>query len=300
LITGDEAPHAPHIAATAQPWPGSVAVYQAPGDSDYLLLDVISARAIVGVTETALTRAPSGRFDLGAALRVKLMSGTLSSVEDIALFSGANLAAIGDGTPGNWEVFQFSRAELVSEETYDLTRRLRGQLGSDGVMPDVWPEGSWFVLLNGIPQQIDLARNLRRVSQSYRIGPARRPVDDQSYIEETHAFDGNGLRPYAPAHLNASRNSSGGLEVVWIRRTRVDGDGWEAPDVPLGEETERYLVRILKDGTILREIVVSEAAWIYPLSEQAVDGVSGAIRFDVSQISATYGPGPSVALELTL
>ncbi|MFK7877675.1 MAG: phage tail protein, partial [Paracoccaceae bacterium] len=299
LITGDEAPYAPYIAATAQPWPGSVAVFQSPSESDYQLLNVISARSVIGQTQSPLHRSPSGRFDGGAGLDVKLLSGALSSVDETALFSGANLAAIGDGSTGAWEVFQFGHADLVDQDTFRLTHRLRGQLGTDALMPDVWPEGSWFVLLNGLPEQIDVARNLRRVSQTYRIGPARRAVNDPSYIERTDAFDGNGLRPYSPAHLSALRNPSGGLECEWVRRTRIDGDGWDTPEVPLGEESESYLVQAIKDEEVLREVIVSQPQWIYPLSEQASDGLTGSFELRVCQISAAYGPGLAATLEVS-
>ncbi len=296
LISGDEIPHAPYIAATADPWPGSVAVYQSPGESDYQLLNVLSAQSVVGVTESAMISAAPGRFDEGKGLRVKLLSGNLTSVDDSALIAGANLAAIGDGTAGNWEVFQFGNAELVDIDTYDLTHRLRGQLGSDGLIPDSWPTGSWFVLLNGLPEQIGLSRNLRGISMNYRIGPARRPIDDPSYIDETQVFAGNGLRPYAPAHLTADNTQSGGHKFNWIRRTRIDGDTWDTPEVPLGEESESYMIRISQADEVLREVIVEEPAWVYTLSEQAADGVSGSFDISVAQISATYGAGLSVAL----
>lgn len=300
LISGDEVPHAPYFAASAQPWPGSVAVYQSPIDSDYRLLNIIGARSIIGTTQNSLRRASSGRFDNGQALQVKLMSGALSSVNDQTLLSGANLAAIGDGSPGNWELFQFAQADLVDVDTYQLGRRLRGQLGSDGLMPEAWPEGSWFVLLNGFPEQIDLSRNLRGVAQSYRIGPARRSVFDPSYVERTDAFDGNGLRPYAPTHLRAATNVSGGIELTWIRRTRVDGDTWDTPEIPLGEEAESYIIRVFKGGALLRETIVGQSLWVYPLSEQAADGLTGAFEVQVAQISAVYGPGLSAKLPLSV
>ncbi len=293
LITGDEVPHAPYLAATAQPWPGTVALYQSPSDSDYQLLNVLAARSVIGVTESAMSLAPAGRFDDGAPLRVKLTNGALSSVDELALLSGANLAAIGDGSSGNWELFQFAEAELIDVDTYWLSRRLRGQLGSDGIAPLVWPEGSWFVLMNGLPEQIDLARNLRRVAQSYRIGPARRAVFDPSYVEKNESFDGNGLRPYAPAHVKVAAGGAGALEVSWIRRTRIDGDAWETTDVPLGEESERYVVRIRKDGAVIRTQFIDSPFWIYPLSEQAADGLTGGFDVEVAQLSAAYGEGPA-------
>jgi len=112
-----------------------------------------------------------GRFDNGPALEVRLTSGALESVTQAGLLAGGNLAAIGDGTAGGWELFQFAEALLVGPNTYHLSLRLRGQLGSDALMPPVWPAGSTFVLMNGVPSQINLPRSLRRVAQHYRVGP---------------------------------------------------------------------------------------------------------------------------------
>ncbi len=204
LITGSEAPHAPYLAISAEPWPGSVAVYSAPQDEDYTLHQVIAGQAVIGFTETPLRRAGAGLWDEGAALRVNLIDGVLESRRRSALLSGANLAAIGDGTPGNWEVFQFSEANLQETGVYNLSGRLRGQLGTDALMPDIWPEGSTFVLLDERVYQTGLLRTERRVAKHYRIGPATRGYEDPAYEHLVEAFDGNGLRPYSPVHLRVS------------------------------------------------------------------------------------------------
>ena len=152
--------------------------------------------------------------------------------------------------------------------------------------------------MNGVPSQIDLARNLRRVAQTYRVGPARRSYDDPSYDEFIHAFDGNGLRPYRPVHLRA--NASGGdLGVSWIRRTRLDGDDWDLPDVPLAEESESYTLRIMQGGAVVREVVVNAPAWTYDAVLQAADGLTGAFEIAVAQNSARYGPGPFASLAVS-
>ena len=135
-------------------------------------------------------------------------------------------------------LFQFRDAELVSAGTFALSHRLRGQLGSDALMPGIWPAGSWFVLLNGVPSQINMAENLRHIEQNFQIGPAVRPNNDPSYVAQSHVFEGVGLRPYAPVHLRKSGTPD--HEFNWIRRTRLDGDDWTLPDVPLNEETESY------------------------------------------------------------
>ena len=299
LLRGDETPHAPCIATTAQPWPGSVAVYQSGTDANYQLNTILPVSATVGVTQTDLSAARPGLFDRNGALQVKLISGTLESVDEAALLSGANLAAIGDGTSDNWEVFQFEGAELVAPNTYWLTKRLRGQAGSDALMPPVWPLGSQFVLLNSVPQQLSLSPNLRRIVQHYRIGPAQRPVDDPSYIHREEAFDGNGLRPFSPCHLRVVHGGNG-IDLTWIRRTRIDGDGWDGLDVPLGEETEQYLVRVLQNGQVIREAVTTAPNWSYEAAAQSVDGLSGAFAFTVAQVSASYGAGPAARLMVDL
>ncbi|KEJ90214.1 baseplate multidomain protein megatron [Sulfitobacter donghicola] len=298
LLTGDETPYAPHIAASANPWPGSVALYSSATDQNYALNTILPLRSTVGVTQTALSWACSGLFDRGEGLQVKLVSGQLETVDELALLNGANLAAIGDGSSGNWEVIQFQKAELIAPQTYLLSDRLRGQAGSDGLMPDVWPIGSQFVLLNSVPLQIEMNRNQRGVEQNYRIGPALRPVDDPSYRHLQLAFEGNGLRPYAPAHLRAVETAGGDISVTWLRRTRVDGDSWDVVDVPLGEESESYLLRVVKDGQTLREELLASPNFEYPEASQSSDGAIAPFHIEVSQVSASYGAGLPKRIEI--
>ena len=291
LITGDEEPIAPHLAVTASPWPGSVAVYDSASDSDYSLNLLATHRATIGLTETPLLRAPAGRFDRGDGLQVKLISGAFEGVSDASLLNGRNLAMIGDGSSGRWEVFQFRDADMVASNTWWLSHRLRGQLGSDGLMPDVWPIGSYVVLFDAEIDQIKLATNMRNISRHYRIGPAQRGYDDPSYEHQVEAFKGNGLRPYRPCHLKVQGNGTGDLAIDWVRRTRIDGDSWDLAEVPLGEESEQYHLRIRQGSSVVREATLGEAAWIYDASLQASDGVTAPFDIEVAQISARYGPG---------
>jgi hypothetical protein len=213
----------------------------------------------------------------------------LSSITNAALLSGSNLAVIGDGSTGQWELFQFQDANLVDVGTFALSSRLRGQLGSDALMPDIWPAGSWFVLLNGVPEQINLAANLRRVEQNFLIGPATRPYDDPSYLAQSHVFESIGLRPYAPVHLRVTGTSD--HTFSWIRRTRIDGDDWSLPEVPLNEETESYRVQVMVGGLVVREEIVSTLTWIYTAALRVEDGITGLYSVEVAQISARFGAG---------
>ncbi len=290
LLTGDEVPHEPHLALAARPWPGGVALYSSPQDNNYILQDVQRYRSIVGETETVLSAGPTGIWDR-QKLQVKLVVGALSSVTAEALFAGANTLAIGDGTPDNWEIVQFASAVPVDTRTYELGDFLRGQAGSDALMPDQWPIGSKVVLLNGRPEQITIPTASRGNPRHFRYGPVKRPVNDRSYRHRVFAFKGNGYRPYPVAHLKAVENA-GAYAVNWIRRTRIDGDLWGAIDVPLGEDAELYVVQVKQGNTIVREVNRSSPNWTYSAGARAADVGNAAFVIAVAQVSARYGTGP--------
>jgi len=298
LMSGEEVPHAPHLAVAAEPWPGNVAVLSAPYDADYALDLVIGASASVGVTLDAMPAAHPGRWDRGPAVRVRLATGgPLASVDPATLLAGANLFAIGDGGPAGWELFQAARAELVAPETWALSLRLRGQLGTEADMAPERPAGSQVVVIDPTLAQVSLPSSARGLDRHFRIGPAGLPLDDPSMVHVVAAFDGIGLRPYAPTHLRAAERADGGLDLRWIRRTRIDGDSWLGEDVPLGEVSELYRVRVLGAGdAVLREADVTVPAWTWTATERAAD--AGAVAIGVAQVSQAFGAGPYRRIEI--
>lgn len=295
LMRGDEVPHAPHLAVTADPWPGDVAVYDAAEDAGYALNGLVGVAATVGVTRTAVLRAASGLVDHATRIDVALTSGSLSSVSEAGLLGGANLAAIGTGDPGTWEVIQFRTAELIGPGVWRISELLRGQFGTEALMPDILEAGAYFVRLDGTPRQIALATAQRGQVRHYRIGPADKPHDHAAYRHEVQAFAGLGLRPYSPVHLTA-RFVAGDLVVSWIRRARIEADGWDLPEIPLGEDREAYVLRVLVGGSVLRRVDLGAAAWTYSAAMQAEDGANGAVEIEVAQVSDRFGAGPAARI----
>ena len=291
LLTGQEVPYAPYIAVGAEPWPGTVAVWSSSEDAGYEVNRLVAAPAVIGVTETPMTFHRPGIWDYGSPLRVKIAGGELSSASPTAVLNGANAMAIGDGTSANWEVFQFATAQVVAPDTYELSIRLRGQLGTDGIMPTVWATGSTVVLLDLALTQIDVAASSRGLARYYRIGAASRGFDDSNAILRVEAFDGIGLRPYPVAHLR-HQLLSGDVHLTWKRRTRIEGDTWQSSEVPLGEETEAYLVRVIQSSAVAAEYTVSQPDFTYTASMRALNGVSGPFSLAVAQLSTSFGPGP--------
>ncbi|NHF72087.1 baseplate multidomain protein megatron [Paracoccus xiamenensis] len=288
LIRGNEIPHAPHLAAAANPWPGSVAVYGSGSeDSGFTLNTTVPRGAMIGVTETVLAPARAGLIDRGPGLRVKFGTGALASASMHRLLQGANLVAIGDGSATNWEIFQFARAEQLSSRIWVLHDRLRGQFGTDAVIPEEWPAGSKVVVLDDALKQLALDPVMLGQQRYWRIGPALRAVDDPSYRLRTSLTKGAGLRPLSPCHLRLS-----GSRLSWIRRTRLSGDRWDLREVPLAETREGYLVRATA-ADVTREFETVRPELTLP-QDLLVHAGQGGLTISVAQISDEYGPGPSI------
>ena len=169
--------------------------------------------------------------------------------------------------------------------------RLRGQRGTDGIIPANWPVGSTVVFVDEALRQIPIAPSQRGVERVYRIGPAAKPVDHPAFQTLSHIAQGIGLRPYRPVHLDARRLGNSDISISWVRQTRIDGDFWDALDVPLGEAVESYQLRVVVSGTVRREEIVGASEWIYIAADQLADGISGEFSIEVSQISDRFGLG---------
>jgi len=87
--------------------------------------------------------------------------------------------------------------------------------------------------------------------------------------------------------------AGGDVLLSWIRRTRIGGDSWEAPEVPLGEDAEAYEVDILDGASIKRTLVSAAPAVSYTAAQQVADFGSEQPAYDVRvyQMSASYGRG---------
>jgi len=292
LLRGDEPPEAGYIAAFQRPWPGGVAVFGSPEDAGYVMRASASAPAIMGLTLDPLLPGPTAVPDRRARLRVELSHGELASVTRLQLLAGANTAAIRNAA-GGWEVLQFETATLVAGATYELSALLRGQAGTEREMQGAFPEGSTFVLLGTEIARIDLTSAEIGLPLFWRYGAASRDIADRAYATGTHTFAGRGLKPLSPVHVRASRNGSGDVALAWKRRTRIGGDGWDAIEVPLAEESERYEVDIIDGTTVRRTLASATPACVYSAAQQTADfgAPQSALSVAVYQMSQSRGRG---------
>ena len=306
-LTEDQPAHRPFLAAHARPWPGELAVFRSPGNDGFELLSTLPARARMGVLAFDLWPGPVSRFDLGNALTLDLFTGTLESVTDLALFGGANALAI-ESASGIWEIVQAGAAELLAPGRYRLTRLLRGQRGTEGAMGNPAPTGARVVVLDTALASLPIAEADLGIPWNWRIGPASRPVSDETYVAQPFTPEGIGLRPFSVAHVEQpwrKPRAPGDLTIRWTRRSRaLAADSWGGLEVPMAEELEAYEVEILDGATVKRVLSTTTTSAIYTAAQQSADwgaplGPGDTLDIRIFQLSALVGRGAPKTITLS-
>lgn len=193
-----------------------------------------SRRSIIGIVETPVTPSSSHLVERHGSIEVELISGdfALSDATGEGLAAGRNRALIGG------EVIQFARAVESAPRKWRLSGLLRGRGGTEGQALSGHPAGTAFVLLDDAPVTLDPAK----------IGPSEGAslvaigLADTSPVRAQLANPGLSLRPLAPVHPRVRKWKDGGLRLSWTRRAR---GAWTWPDeveIPINEQSERYIV----------------------------------------------------------
>ena len=305
-LSEDQPAHRPMVAAHAVPWPGEMAVFRSPGSDGFALLTTFGSRARIGTLVSDFYPGPTSRFDLGNALVVDMVSGTLESVTDLTLFGGANALAV-EAAPGKWEIVQAGVAELIATGRYRLTRLLRGQRGTEAAIGNPTPAGARVVILDTALAPLPIAEADLGLPWNWRIGPAARSVSDASYTPLAFTPAGRGLVPFAPVHVAQpwrTARSPGDLTIRWTRRSRaLVADAWEQVEVPLAEDLESYDVQILDGAAVKRTLTSSTTSVLYTAAQQTADwgallgpGQTPAIR--IYQLSNRLGRGDPATVTL--
>jgi hypothetical protein len=298
-IDSSQPPILTRLAVFANPWPASVTVWTSSDGTSFQPSAIVSAPSTTGETLDPLPAGPTSRWDRGNAFRVRLYGGTLASVTDARVLGGANAAAV--RTPsGDWEVLQFAGAELVDAHTYRLSRLLRGQAGSEYAIADPLPPGAPFVVLDTRLTPVARGRDAIARTMMLRLAASARSHDDPTAIALTVTPRLTALLPLSPVHVEARRDSDG-IHLSWIRRTRIDGDGWNV-EVPLGEDAEAYTLDIFSGSSVVRTIACGAPQTLYATADELADfgAAQATLHVRVAQLSSTVGAGHPTELTLTI
>jgi hypothetical protein len=195
---------------------------------------------------------------------------------------------------------QFANAVLVGQGTYQLSRLLRGELGSEGAIGAPLAAGALFVVLDR--NIVPIARGLDMVGRRmrFRVVAASRDHGDPSAVEIALRPGTLALLPLAPVHLKAARET-GGVRFSWRPRRRGLAGVSFAARADLGEASEAYEMEILSGSTVVRTLSATSASSVYAASDEILDFGSAQSNFSVRlyQISAAVGRGNPATATLT-
>lgn len=288
------------LGAEVSPWPGTLAIWRSTNGASFDAIAPVESAATVGTLLDALPPGPLWRFDRSTSVRIDVGPALLASASEAQVLDGANALAL-HAEGRETEILQFCEAELVEEGVYRLSGLLRGLAGTEAAGAEPWPEGTQALLLDAA--LVTVASGLTALGRRfiYRVGAARRDHGDADVTEVAASVGSVALRPFAPVHLRAARTGEG-IMISFIRRTRVDGDGWEALDVPLGEASEAYEVEILNGTEVVRRLAPTATSLVYAAADELADfgAPQAALAVRVAQRSASIGSGTFAARTLTL
>lgn len=289
------------VAARAAPWREHL-VFASPEGEGFELRASLARRATMGVLQTAVGGGFEGRIDRHAELAVELFDASLQSVSQTQLLNGANVAALFSQS-GDWEILQFLEAEETAPSTWRLRGLLRGQLGTADAMMAGAPAGAIFVLLDEAVGSAGLKASEVGLTRNWRVGLRGEVLGGDRFLQIAASGGVRSQKPLSPVHLRAQLLSSGNIALSWIRRGRIDADGWQAEEILLGEAEERYRIDVAAgQDPPVRSATATTTQWIYAAAELAADFPvpPAALDFTVRQVSASVGPGIAARITVAL
>ncbi len=281
-----------YTATYAEPWAGEYHYLRSPSETSYKLVQTVDKRATIGVLVSDLLSGEPGRIDGKNTIHLSLFNGFLQSRPLLDVLSGENVLAI-KSVSGGYEIVQFLNAQMQNDGTWILSNLLRGQLGTESEMRSGALAGSEVVLLDEQITPMRLTTGDLGLSYNWRIGPASYPVTSEAYASFAHTISGRNQQMLSPVHLKEVRMVDE-TQFSWIRRSRKNADSWEAAEVPMDVDEERYLIRIRDEQeNVLRETSTSEPKFSYSDAARAEDfgNLSEQIVLEVSQLNNSGLPG---------
>jgi hypothetical protein len=201
---------------------------------------------------------------------------------------------------GAWEILQFANAVLTGERTYELSRLLRGELGSEASIGAPLAAGAPFVLLD--PHLTPIARGVETIGRrmKLRVVAANRDHGDPSAVEIDLRPGPLAFQPLAPVHLKASRET-GGVRFSWRPRKRGLAGVTFAARPDLGEAAESYELEILSGSSVVRTLSATMPSTLYAASDETLDfgTAQSSLNVRLYQISAAVGRGLPATATLT-
>ncbi len=279
-------------AITAEPWAGDYTSLSSPQSDGFEIRALTNNRATIARLMAPLSPGPQSRWDYSTKIRLSVIHGQFDTKLELLVLNGANALAV-QTDDGQWELMQYQTATLENDGSWTLSNLLRAQLGTEIPMSAQSAVGNYVVLLDQQINQIKLQDVEKNLPLQWRTGPSIHEHSSDSYHQQVFTFRDRAAIPLSPVHLGIERAANDDLTISWIRRSRIYGDDWNAPDIPLGEAGEAYRVTIFDGANVVRELETTTPVAIYTAADQQADftALPQSLTISVSQLDAFANPG---------
>jgi hypothetical protein len=264
-------------------------------DSPVLVVDATMG-ATWGFASGALANADANLWDRGNTVDVSVF-GTLDTVTEAEVNADPSLNLVALGADDRWEYLNFTTATLTgtsgNANTYTLSGFKRGRRGTE-VNTGNHAVGDTLVLLSGLAPY-ELGMDTVGDSEAFKAQSFGR--DPDAVPDTTLTFDGDTLKPYAPARIKWTTDGTDMFGEI-IRRTRVGGSWVGGSTIPLSENSEAYEVDVYNGVTFKRTISVAGTnLFTYTGAQIAADGNTVGVppTLNAYQISDAVGRGFALA-----
>jgi len=279
------------VSAGTYSWRGGT-VYGVHGGGEYRKLAQLIRSSTWGNCVNTLGDASFHVLDRRNSLTVQLKAGALTNIGLDQMVAGDNTALIYRDAD-HYELIRFQYAVLVNPKTYRLSILQRGVRGTEWGIGE-HQGGELFYLLRSKGYYERIEGQVREIGQplTYRVPAPNQTLDEATAITITPKS--HDLYPYAPCTIRGDRDGMGGLLIRWVRRDRKADDlPWFNP-IPLSETLERYVVQILENNTVKREVEINDLQeYWYSTADQVSDfgTVQPSVKVRLYQVSAVVGKG---------
>jgi hypothetical protein len=229
-------------------------------------------------------------FDNDHTITVTMVSGEplTSALNDLEVYNGANVALLGQ------EIIQFRDVTDLGDNRYQLSRLLRGRLGTELFM-NSHSVGDTFVILD--------SDSVRRATQAITDLNVQRYFKVvgfglPSFGAPITPFINTGVsqKPWQPVFIRGTRDGSNNLTITWTPRSRINNEWLDLIDTPISEMSERYEVDIINSAGAPTasspiEVTSPQASYSAALQTSELGGVQSAISVVVYQLSNVVGRG---------
>lgn len=211
-------------------WSGCEIFSSIDPNSAFENIDRVQSAASMGYVINDVIPTSPYLIDHTNKIVVNLIHGQLHSISEGLFMNGGNLALIGN------EIIHFRDAKLIGDHKYELSILARGRQGTEQHI-NTHIAGERFVLLNSAIQKIELPNNFigqKRYLKAVSIGDTLNSAEVMEFN-----YQGNYLKPFSVVNIKRD-----GQKLSWNRRSRYNSFLLDGVDIPLGEESENYLIEI--------------------------------------------------------